>query len=252
MLNYQILEVKKETIDDDSFDGTGFYTNITATIKWRNTDVQENIRVKGEEFSDIKKGVEAHIFEKMSFYPEEVFSRVELPDELRFVPLCEDDFLLGEKGDVMSLTNKQAQDPELNSVIWRAIKKGIPIEILEILYMELKNHKKCSVYVGTAFTFNMVEDLTNINVEANPVSWEEMDACLFAMRKQHSEFVEVTNGMGHESTAVMLGEHAYRRSLSLKKGDILYIPQYRGPRLPEGETTLPKNAILVPIRVEIK
>ena len=187
----------------------------------------------------------------MSLHPEEVFSRIELPNEYRYVPLCEEDFSLGEKGDVMSLTNEQAHDPELHSIIWTSMKKGIPYILLEQLYLELKT-KKTQVYIGTAFTFNMVEDLNHINVEANPVSWQEMDAALFSMNKQHSEFVEVTNGMGHESTARMLGEHSYRRSLSLKKGDILYIPQYRGPRLPEGETNLPKGAILVPIKVIIK
>lgn len=109
-----------------------------------------------------------------------------------------------------------------------------------------------NVYVGTAFTFNMVEDLTNINVDANPISWEEFDAVLFAMNKQHSEFIECMNGMGHESTAQMVHSHSYRRSLSLKSGDVLYIPQYRGPRLPEGATQLPKGAILVPIKVTIR
>ena len=251
-MNYQVLEIKKETIDDDWFDESGFYTNIYAIIKWRENDVEEKISISGENFSDVKKGVDAHILKTMSFHPEEVFSRVELPKELRFVPLCEDDFLVEKTGDVMSLTNEDAHDPELHGIIWSSMKKGIPKSILEILYIEMLSPKKTNVYVGTAFTFNMVEDLTNINVEANPISWEEMDACLFAMKKQHSEFVEVINGMGHESTSQMLGEHSYRRSLSLKKGDILYIPQYRGPRLPEGETKLPKGALLVPIRVEIK
>ena len=47
-----------------------------------------------------------------------------------------------------------------------------------------------------------------------------------------------------EAVAAMLGfEVAFNRtSLTLHEGDIVYVAQYVGPRLPEGTTTLPENS----------
>lgn len=251
MLGFQILKTDKITVDDDLFDGTGYSEKVSATIKWREVEITETITVRGEQFSEVVESVKAHVVKSMSFYPEIIFERIDLPDELRFVSICEEDFSMGIKSDITKISNEEAHDPGLNPIIWSTLKK-LPYPLIEALYIERIKLSKAHVFVGTAFTFNMVEDLSTINVEANPITWEEMDAVLFAMKKQHSEFVETINGMGHESTSQMLGEHSYRRSLSLKKGDILYIPQYRGPRLPEGETKLPEGALLVPIKVIIK
>lgn len=56
--------------------------------------------------------------------------------------------------------------------------------------------------------------------------------------------------IGHPDTAnVVSGILGFevkcnRISVHLEKGDILYVAQYTGPRLPEGATTLPEGAKL--------
>lgn len=45
--------------------------------------------------------------------------------------------------------------------------------------------------------------------------------------------------VGHPDTARVLGVAFNRTSIHLHKGDILYVAQLRGGRLPEGATTLP-------------
>lgn len=45
--------------------------------------------------------------------------------------------------------------------------------------------------------------------------------------------------VGHPDTAAVLGVKFNRISLTLQPGDILYVAQLQGGRLPEGCTTLP-------------
>ena len=45
--------------------------------------------------------------------------------------------------------------------------------------------------------------------------------------------------IGHSDTAAVLGVKFNRVSLTLQPGDILYVAQLQGGRLPEGATTLP-------------
>jgi len=45
--------------------------------------------------------------------------------------------------------------------------------------------------------------------------------------------------VGHADTAAVLGVACNRVSISLDKGDELYVAQLVGGRLPEGSTTLP-------------
>ena len=57
--------------------------------------------------------------------------------------------------------------------------------------------------------------------------------------------------IGHEDTAKVL-EVAYNRvSISLKPGDILYVAQLQGGRLPEGSTTLPEGFSFEFFKVEL-
>lgn len=56
--------------------------------------------------------------------------------------------------------------------------------------------------------------------------------------------------IGHADTAVVLSGllgvtiPANRVSLNLEEGDLAIVAQYRGPRLPEGSTTLPAGAVI--------
>lgn len=52
---------------------------------------------------------------------------------------------------------------------------------------------------------------------------------------------DIISAIGHEDTARVLNVPYNRINLSLKSGDILYVAQLMGGRLPEGATTLPKG-----------
>lgn len=47
--------------------------------------------------------------------------------------------------------------------------------------------------------------------------------------------------VGHPDTAAVLGVSYNRTNLKLSKGDVLYVAQLLGGRLPEGATTLPDS-----------
>ena len=67
----------------------------------------------------------------------------------------------------------------------------------------------------------------------------------------------VESAVGHADTAAVLGEQlgvavpVNRTTVSLLKGDVAIIGQYRGPRLPEGCTALPDGASIAWLRVTI-
>lgn len=49
----------------------------------------------------------------------------------------------------------------------------------------------------------------------------------------------LSSAIGHQDTANILGVPMNRCNVSLKKGDVAYVAQLVGGRLPEGSTTLP-------------
>jgi len=64
-----------------------------------------------------------------------------------------------------------------------------------------------------------------------------------------------TNGLesaiGHQDTASVLGVEMNRINVSLKVGDVAYVTQLMGGRLPEGSTTLPEGFSFKFFRVEV-
>lgn len=52
---------------------------------------------------------------------------------------------------------------------------------------------------------------------------------------------DVKSIVGHEDTARVLGVACNRESVTLKEGDILYVAQLTGGRLPEGCKELPEG-----------
>ena len=91
--------------------------------------------------------------------------------------------------------------------------------------------------LGNAFSINMLE------VE---------DFTLVRFKKIRKEDVpkDVTSAIGHPDTARVVGNMlgfevaCERATVSLTDDDILYVAQYKGPRLTEGATTLPEGATL--------
>lgn len=101
------------------------------------------------------------------------------------------------------------------------------------------------IYLGNAFALQML-DLSKVqHVTATPVTADEVSK---------ADFVSV---IGHVDTAAvvsnLLGKEvvANRASISISKGDVLYVAQLTGGRLPEGSTTLPEGFALTFVRVTI-
>jgi hypothetical protein len=51
----------------------------------------------------------------------------------------------------------------------------------------------------------------------------------------------LTSAIGHADTAAVLGVPMNRINVKLNRGDVAYIAQLTGGRLPEGSTTLPEG-----------
>jgi hypothetical protein len=66
------------------------------------------------------------------------------------------------------------------------------------------------------------------------------------------------SAVGHSDTAAIFADQlgmpvpSNRMTVSLAKGDMAVIGQYRGPRLAEGVTTLPEGASIVWYQVTVK
>lgn len=97
-------------------------------------------------------------------------------------------------------------------------------------------------YLSNAFSLNMLER-ANQRIHLVPVSTTEARAHL----SYPSGF---TCAIGHADTAHVVGGDldlaldACRIDVQLQPDDILVVAQYRGPRLPEGASTLPDGAAI--------
>ena len=61
----------------------------------------------------------------------------------------------------------------------------------------------------------------------------------------------LTSAIGHQDTANVLGVKMNRVNVTLRKGDIAFVAQLQGGRLPEGSTTLPEGYSFKFIKVEV-
>lgn len=87
------------------------------------------------------------------------------------------------------------------------------------------------IYVANSFSLGMVqrERLSRVRIEptVRPV--------LTGLQWQ--------SAVGHADTATLLGVPCNRVSIAMQDGDTVFVAQYKGPRLPEGTTTLPEGAV---------
>lgn len=109
-------------------------------------------------------------------------------------------------------------------------------------------------YIGNAFSLQMValEDLPNVRMGAwsDPrVADPDMDYCDRTPNPPDAE--GAVSIIGHADLAAMLGLPFNRQSVILQHGDVLYVAQVIGGRLPEGCTTLPDGVAIQWIYVEI-
>lgn len=104
-------------------------------------------------------------------------------------------------------------------------------------------------YIANAFSLQMITDL--IKEGGVNVSFEEV------LDLNEIKETETISAVGHPDTAAvisnLLGKEvpANRISINLQKGDVLYVAQIIGGRLPEGCKTLPENFSMKFYKVEI-
>lgn len=96
-----------------------------------------------------------------------------------------------------------------------------------------------NVFLANAFSIQML----NTNAQVTNVRFEKVDAL--------PDVSTMTSAVGHPDTAAVLGVACNRVNVKLDKGDILYVAQLVGGRLPEGSTTLPEGFHFVYYKVEI-
>lgn len=61
----------------------------------------------------------------------------------------------------------------------------------------------------------------------------------------------LNSAVGHQDTANVLGVEMNRISVTLKKGDVAFVAQLQGGRLPEGSTTIPEGFSFKFLKVEV-
>ena len=95
-------------------------------------------------------------------------------------------------------------------------------------------------YVSNAFSLGMLKGNCNLSVEeiSEEVFDNVKDDCISCV--------------GHEDTANILEVSFNRISVSLEKGDVLYVAQLTGGRLPEGATELPDGFKFKFLKVKIE
>lgn len=76
----------------------------------------------------------------------------------------------------------------------------------------------------------------------NAFSLQMVDTpCIVRFEEVTSLPLGLTSAIGHQDTANVLGVPMNRINVHLDKGDVAYIAQLQGGRLPEGSTTLPEG-----------
>ena len=80
------------------------------------------------------------------------------------------------------------------------------------------------MYLLNAFSLQMVET-----------------PCTVSLQEVTSLPAGLTSAVGHADTAAVLGVQMNRVNVRLQKGDVAYVAQLMGCRLPEGSTTLPEG-----------
>jgi len=99
-------------------------------------------------------------------------------------------------------------------------------------------------YITNGFSLQMLAGV-NFVADARTVPCSEGDA-----RKAFENGAKSI--IGHADTAAVAGFPFNRETVSLNYGDVLYVCQLIGGRLPEGAKTLPEGFKLVWLRVEIR
>ncbi|MDR0753888.1 MAG: DUF1874 domain-containing protein [Prevotellaceae bacterium] len=90
-------------------------------------------------------------------------------------------------------------------------------------------------YILNAFSLQMIKE-KNYSVKVSEI--ETLPAGL-------------ESAVGHADTAAVLGVECNRINITLEAGDVVYVAQLQGGRLPEGATKLPEGFSFKFLRVEV-
>ena len=108
------------------------------------------------------------------------------------------------------------------------------------------------VYLSNAFSLQMLQDFPcNVCIEevsqneAMPLTLVQEPSCdeggvQCGWGDYRSEWAFIS-AIGHQDTANVLGVPMNRINVCLEKGDVLFVAQLQGGRLPEGSTELPEG-----------
>lgn len=99
----------------------------------------------------------------------------------------------------------------------------------------------CKTYISNAFSLGMVPQNLLERVRLVPASEGEI--------KENMPLAKSI--VGHADTALVLGVEYNRESVTLEAGDVLYVAQLQGGRLPEGCKTLPEGFRFEWVRVSV-
>lgn len=99
-------------------------------------------------------------------------------------------------------------------------------------------------YLSNAFSLQML-DLTSATT-VNIIPENDPFAIISAVKEG-----KIISTVGHEDLANLLGVPFNRASISLAKGDTLYVAQVIGGRFPLGCTALPEGVGIAFVKVEI-
>lgn len=101
-------------------------------------------------------------------------------------------------------------------------------------------------YLGNAFSLQMLDVTVANTVNIVPVATGEIAGSAFVSVIGHADTANVVSNILKRDVP------ANRTSVRLEKGDVLYVAQVTGGRLPEGATTLPEGFSLAFLKVTIQ
>jgi len=106
-------------------------------------------------------------------------------------------------------------------------------------------------YFGNAFSLQMVTSFP-CGIHVEEVDGINADYICIQANTPEDHPDHIVSAVGHADTAAVLGVPCNRINVSLNKGDVLYVAQLVGGRLPEGSTTLPEGFTFKFLKVTIK
>jgi len=105
-----------------------------------------------------------------------------------------------------------------------------------------------TVYLGSAFSLNMLSLASPFQIKGKPIEVEEAKKLAQG----------ASSAVGHANTAAVFADVlglpvAFNRAtVNLNPGDVLLVGQYQGPRLEEGATKLPDGAKIAWIKLTVE